>query len=279
MCRLVGWVSEHPVTLREVIGAAGVARLRHLSTVHADGWGAAWHDDTGELTVQRSPVRAGADEAFDAFAEGMASRICLVHLRLGTPGYGKGSSSIHPFVDGEWAFAHNGAILPSSAIDALLPPGGHRTPRGVTDSERYFLALRDEMDRCGDSVPQAMDHVLERLQSAGLSAASLNALMIGTDSLHVICWHDPTWQADTIPVWPADILASELAPPYFPLSYRVQPALLSVVSSGIVDDAPDWRPVPNQAVLRIDAATRELTVSEGLTASSAPAPPRQRRHG
>jgi predicted glutamine amidotransferase len=276
MCRLVGWASERPVTLREVIGDAGVDRLRHLSTVHADGWGAAWHDDAGVLTVQRSPLRAGADKAFDAFADGMASRVCLVHLRLGTPGYGKGSTSIHPFADGEWAFAHNGAILPGSAIDALLPPGGPRTPQGVTDSERYFLALRDEMDRCAGSVPVAMHRVLDRLESAGLAAASLNALMIGPDSLHVICRHDPAWQADQIPVWPADILASELKPPpYFPLAYRDEPDTVSVVSSGIVDDPGAWQPVPNDAVLRVDLGSRKLTVTElggTLHAGSSSAP-------
>lgn len=262
MCRLVGWVSERPKTLHEVIGDAGLSRLLHLSTVHSDGWGAARHDtDSGQLVVQHSALRAGSDEAFGVFASGMASRTCLVHLRLGTPGYGTGATSIHPFVDGEWAFAHNGAILPASAIDALLSPESRRQPRGATDSERYFLALRDEMERNGGSVPIAMNALLVRLRSAGLAAASLNSMLIGPDALHVVCRHDPAWQAGSIPVWPADILAQETRPAYFPLSWRDTSEEVAIVSSGIVDPEEPWQALPKNVVVSIDCRSHQATVT------------------
>ncbi len=262
MCRLVGWVSERRTTLQEVIGHDALSRLLHLSTVHSDGWGAAWHDpDSGQLVVQHSALPAGADEAFAAFATGTASRTCLVHLRLGTPGYGIGATSLHPFVDGQWAFAHNGAILPTSAIGDLLPPQSRRQPRGATDSERYFLALRDEMDCNGGSVPLAMRALLVRLQSANLTAASLNSILIGPDALNVVSKHDPAWQAGPIPVWPADILAQQNQPAYFPLSWRNSSDEVAIASSGIVDPEEPWQALPNNAVVSINCRSHQATVT------------------
>lgn len=259
MCRLVAWVSDTPRTLREVLGPVAVERLHHLSTVHADGWGAAWHDDDGTVVSQHSPTRAGADTAFHAFADGLASRACLVHLRLGTPGYGHGRTSTHPFAEDQWAFGHNGAILPSSTIDAILDEGSTRVPHGPTDSERYFLALRDAMDHHTDSVAAAVSDVVARIDSVGLEASSLNAVLLGTDAVHVISRHDPAWLATDIPVWPADLLSS--APAYFPMSFRAEGHTVTAVSSGIVTPSDAWRPVPNDAVLRMSTATLETTMA------------------
>jgi predicted glutamine amidotransferase len=259
MCRLVAWVSETPRTLRQVLGDAALARLQHLSTVHADGWGAAWHDDDGRLVAQHSPTRAGADEAFHSFADGLASRACLVHLRLATPGYGYGRVSTHPFVDSQWAFAHNGAILPTSSVDALLTEDSRRRPTGPTDSERYFLAVRDGMDRQDGSVPAAVDDVLSRIAAAGLDASSLNAMLLGPDAVHVVSHHDPHWQAGTIPVWPADLLPA--VPAYFPMSWHDDGTTVAAASSGIVHDPDLWQPLPNDAVLRIDVGTRTSTIA------------------
>jgi predicted glutamine amidotransferase len=259
MCRLVGWVSRTPCTLSELLGPAALARLEHLSTVHADGWGAAWHDEAGGLATRHSPTRAGADRSFKTFAEEVPSTAALVHLRLGTPGFGVGMLSTHPFVEGSYAFGHNGAILPASSIDELLSGSG-RTAKGPTDSERYFLALRDGMDRHGGSVAAAVGDVVSRIDEAGLHTSSLNAVLLGLDAVHVISRHDALWQAEDIPVWPADEVAS--APAYFPLSWRRDESSVTVVSSGIVDVGvgSGWQDLPNDAVLRVATGSLETAI-------------------
>ncbi|HEX3786412.1 MAG TPA: class II glutamine amidotransferase [Pseudonocardiaceae bacterium] len=262
MCRLVGWVARVPVTLEQVLGRAAVDRLHHLSQVHADGWGAGWHDEQGALRVVRSAEPARTDERFAEFATGLASRAAVVHLRLGTPGCGYGESSNHPFVDGPWALAHNGAISPGDRMDLLLPPDSDRRPRGATDTERYFLALRHELDRTGGVVPAAVDRVVHRLDEAGLTASSLNAMLLGPTALHVISWHDADWRATTIQVWPADELASGIDPPaYFPMIHRQTEDFAVTVSSGIVSDPGGWTAVPNHAVLDIDLTSRRTTTT------------------
>lgn len=264
MCRLVGWVARRPVTLTDVLGETAVRRFVHLSNVHADGWGAAWHDERGALAVTRSSQAARVDPHFGRFAGGLAVTACLVHLRLGTPGCGYGPRSNHPFVDGPWALAHNGAFAPGDKMDLLLPPDTTRRPEGETDTERYFLALREAMDS-GESVPAAVDTVLARMAGAGLVASSLNALLLGPDALHVISSHDADWQATTIPVWPADEVAAGGTPPYFPMIVRRTDDLVAVASSGIVSEPDGWAPVPNDAVLRIDLATRATAITPVTT--------------
>lgn len=262
MCRLAGWVSRTPVTLAEVLGEAAVARFVHLSDVHADGWGAAWFGVDGSLRTHRSGAAAHTDRGFTDLATGTATTAGCVHLRLGTPGCGHGVLSNHPFVDGPWALAHNGAISPGDRVDQLLTPGSHRRPRGETDTERYFLALRDELDRNGGSVPDAVDHVVARMAEVGLEASSLNAMLMGPDALHVISSHDADWQATTIPVWPAEDLASGVVlPPYFPMIHRETDDLVTVASSGIVSDLDGWKPIPNHAVLSTDLTTLTTTVT------------------
>ncbi len=269
MCRLVGWVSDTPRTLLDVLGDTAVARLTHLSSVHADGWGAGWHDDSGALRVQRSATQAGLDEQFEAFATGLATTAGFVHLRLGTPGCGYGLSSNHPFVDGDWAIAHNGAINPTAGTDALLLPGSERHPLGRTDTERYFLALRDEMEANGEDIPAAMNEIVARMAGAGLTSSSLNSMLLGPEALNVISWHDPLWQATTIQVWPSDELAAgAVLPAYYPLSYRADDSLVAVVSSGIVSDA-GWSTLPNHTVVRIETATRAVSLAPVHPAASA----------
>lgn len=261
MCRLVGWVARTPMTLQDVLGRTAVERFTHLSCVHSDGWGAAWHDEHGDLVVTRSSLAARDDPGFDGFAQRLASTSAFVHLRLGTPGCGHGPLNTHPFADGSWALAHNGAFAPGERIDRLLGDGVRR-PVGETDSERYFLALRAGMARDGASVPAAVDQVLDRMARVGLTASSLNAMLLGPDALHVISSHDAEWQATTIPVWPADELASgAVLPPYFPMIHTETERAVVAASSGIVSNQDGWAPIPNHAVLRIETGSLRTAVT------------------
>jgi predicted glutamine amidotransferase len=267
MCRLVGWVADTPMTLEDVLGRAAVQRFGHLSHVHADGWGAAWHDADELLLSTRSDAAARTDPNFAEFATGTASRAALVHLRLGTPGCGHGRLNNHPFTSGQWALAHNGAFAPGEHMDLLLPDGGDLRPVGETDTERYFLALLHQLERNGGSVPDAVDRVLARMADVGLTASSLNAILLGADALHVVSSHDADWQATNIQVWPADELASgAVLPPYFPMIHRDTGDAVVVASSGIVSELDGWAPIPNHAVLSVDTNTRRSAVTRVASA-------------
>jgi predicted glutamine amidotransferase len=269
MCRMVGWASATPVTARELLGDAAIERLLALATVHCHGWGAAWWDGS-RLVVRRSPAGAADDPGFLELVDTVVARSAIVHLRMGTPGYGRGVVDNHPFADGTWAMIHNGAVAPAADVGKLLAPESMRSPRGSTDSERWFLALRNELDR-GLSVPDAVTAVIERVGTVGLHASSWNSMLLGPHALHVVSHHDPALLPVDVKLWP-DLYPENLVcwPPYFDLRVRRRDGASVAISSGIVDDATDWTLLPNKSVLRLPfgGAPAELTeVGEIRTAS------------
>jgi hypothetical protein len=260
MCRLVGWVSATPVTVREVLGDPAVERLLHLADIHCHGWGAAIVGDAG-VEVRRSPERASVDPAFHDFVDSAATTAGLLHLRMGTPGYGRRDVENHPFTDVAWAFAHNGAVLPPDAVDALLPPSGGQRPLGTTDSERIFLALMHGLrgERLGprDVADAFAVVIIDRAGRSGLHASSWNSLLLGPDGLFVINNHDRSWVAPDIKLWP-DIYPPQVAwPPYFDLRVRERDGNHVVLSSGIVDDVDGWDLLPNGVVVHLGANSTE----------------------
>jgi predicted glutamine amidotransferase len=261
---MVGWMSPVSLTLREVLGDAAVERLLGLSAVHCHGWGAAWSDGDGPI-VRRSTVPASEDPGFAELVDGLSARAAIVHLRLGTPGYGRDVEDNHPFVAHGWALAHNGAVAPTSGVDALLPPGTLAT--GSTDSERWFLALLDELD-AGRDVAQAVGQVVERAELAGLHASSWNSMLLGPNALYVINHHDTSWIPIDIQLWP-DVLPDGVScwPPYFDLRCRQRDGSYAVISSGIVDDVSNWSLLPNPSVLRLGLAEPRFALS-GLHVAS-----------
>ena len=273
MCRLVSWVAPTPVTLRSLLGDAAIERLEHLSSVHCHGWGAAWRagGPSGRLQVTRSALPAHEDTSFRDFADSVAARAAIVHLRMGTPGYGRTVHDNHPFDDGTYALAHNGAVAPGDGIDALLPDGAR--PAGSTDSERYFLALRAQLER-GATVPAAAAAVFELAAAAGLHASSWNSMLLGPGAVHVINHHDLSWVPVDVQLWP-ELYTDEAVnwPPYFDLRSRTVGATTVVTSSGIVDDVSDWTLLPNESVLSLpfDGSEPHLTAIEPIaTVSHAP---------
>jgi predicted glutamine amidotransferase len=259
MCRLVGWVSPEPVTLRDVIGETAVERLLRLSTVHRHGWGAAWHEGAGraDLHVRRAAAPAAEDRNFRELVDTVAATSAVVHLRMGTPGYGRTTVDTHPFADADWALIHNGAVAPPDLVDRLLAANSARRPEGSTDSERWFLALRDEIDR-GRSVPDAVTAVLDRAHSAGLHGSSWNSMLLGPSAMHVVVHHDHALLPVDIQLWP-DAYPEEIVcwPPYFDLRLQQNDAFTTVASSGIVEDTTGWALLPNMSVLRLGFDTAE----------------------
>ena len=112
---------------------------RGSSPGHIDGWGiVAWKNDL-PVYLGREPTNAFVDSKFDeACATGEASRFSsplIAHLRKASVGL-KIRENTHPFVNAEWAFAHNGTIRKLNL-------------RYTTDSLWFFEGLMREHERNG----------------------------------------------------------------------------------------------------------------------------------
>lgn len=268
MCRLLGWSSDRPVTVAEMLGEPALDRLRELAAVHAHGCGMAWYAEGDDrLHVHRSTLAAGDDGDFGRFVHETPTSRGLLHLRLATPGLGLDATDTHPFVADGMAFAHNGAIFPQDKIDLLLPPGAP-APEGSTDSERYFARLRSNIGakRGGAAVARAAGRVLSRIRWHGMSASSLNALLLTPQELHLISLHDPEAEPADVQVWPTGLTTH---PPYLDLSLLQRDGLSLVASSGILREETGVTRVDAASVVTMDdrgTVTRISQIPERITA-------------
>jgi predicted glutamine amidotransferase len=139
MCRLLGFVSRRPTTLRELLGEEELAEFTELSLKHGDGWGFARATADG-VEVTKAPDAARTSPLFASVAAGQTADLGLLHLRWATLGLGVVPENTHPFTDGRIAFAHNGSVKPPESLDPFIPADLATLRRGTTDSERYFLA-------------------------------------------------------------------------------------------------------------------------------------------
>lgn len=157
MCRLYGFRANEPTkvecTLVYAQNALMVQSLEDLSGYgHASGWGIAAYEDH-VLHIERQAWAAYHGEHFRQAAARIFSRQVLAHVRRATVGAPK-IENTHPFVDGAWAFIHNGTVPNFDRLRprllALLPQERRKTIHGETDSEHVFHYLRVLRERAPD---------------------------------------------------------------------------------------------------------------------------------
>ena len=141
MCRILGCVSAEPISIEhELLHAENP--LIQQSAEHDSGWGMAVYRqaDSEQPELMRFPEAAYSDGEFQR-ATSMRGRIFNAHLRRATLG-GLTLVNTHPFVMGEYSFAHNGTVI---RYPKLLEPGVS-LPQGETDSEVLFNWLMCHFD-------------------------------------------------------------------------------------------------------------------------------------
>ena len=93
----------------------------------------------------------------------------------GDMGLSVGIENTHPFTDGSVAFAHNGSVLSSAALDGLVEQDVTRLRRGTTDSERLPRAPHPPArgQHHGDAFRDTVDEI-----AGALPLTSLNCLLL-----------------------------------------------------------------------------------------------------
>jgi predicted glutamine amidotransferase len=244
MCRLLGWVSDQPRALTDLLTAQELAEFTELSRHHADGWGIAWYDDNREIQAKRSQGAAYQDDAYAEAVAGIKSTGAVLHLRWATPGIPVQPGNTHPFVRDGYAFAHNGSIWPRDGLLDLIDPVPDLV--GDTDSELYLLALLQRTAKLGfdDGLRETITDI-----TAELTPSSLNALLLGDGALTAMCCNvgDAGCPADAGPD-----AAPEKLPGYYDLRLRHIGDATLVASSGWAD-AAGWEQIENGTALVLPA--------------------------
>lgn len=247
--------------------------FRRLSTLHADGWGyAIAPDETTAIDLYKSTQRAIDDEAFLTLTTSKSARAGLIHLRWASAGMEIEESNTHPFVNGEWAFAHNGSIPESERLLSLLDVKHQTLRSGTTDSELYFLLVLQEIDNASDA-SEGVRRAVARIRKVA-PVASLNALLLGPDVLIVVHSHDGMDN----PIGPliAACGGEESFPPlhaerYFDLQWRRDSNSVVVAHAGL--PGPGWEELPQNSTLVVNRHTLasnigHLNDSKAVVASS-----------
>jgi predicted glutamine amidotransferase len=241
MCRLFGWAGPR-MSAEERLGS-DVENLISLSTMHCDGWGVAWSDG-GVVRRQREARAAHESELFRPALHDAVGEVGAVHLRWATGDLSRRLANTHPFASGDVAFIHNGALPIDDALLSLIDPDLAEQFEGDTDSERYFLAVVSALRSTGD-VAAAFSSVISRLDAAGSTYSSLNAMWVESGRLIVVQCHEPSRRAATHPE------------DYYYLNYRVDDMGASIWSTGVRDGGTA---MPNRSVLIADTTGTDVDI-------------------
>jgi predicted glutamine amidotransferase len=265
VCRLLGYVARRPTSVLEVLGQEDFEAFTALTAVHGDGWGMAWQDpDDHTVRTVSSADSALCDPAYTHLARQRLGRAGIVHLRWATPGLPVTPQNTHPFLDGGYAFAHNGHISPVGRLEGLLTRESRAKLRGDTDSERYFQFVKQCIAEQGDDA-KGLSRSLAVL-TGEFPHASLNALMLTPTHLfgvHVNSQASAPVQGLRQLFTTDDELPHRHTDEYFAMDFRLTPDAVHVISSGI--DPQGWTPVPEDTAAMVDLASLEVRRLNGWT--------------
>ena len=241
MCRLLAYAARTAVSLTDLLGADDLDEFVQLSRLHCDGWGLAWAEDRG-VDVIRVPEPAHSSPEFVRVSQEHRTDLAIAHARWATDGLAIDVNNTHPFTDGLVGFAHNGAIRPADALDALVPPELAAERRGTTDSERYFLAVLARARTMGPA--EALASVANDIVDGGYDFTCLNAMLVTDSRLVALNRFRPEAEAAE-------------GPEYYRLRYRITPDAVVVASSGW---GSGWQTLENGQMLVVQRHTLETEI-------------------
>lgn len=265
MCRLLAYAAPRETTVSEVIGAENAGAFQRMTTVHNDGWGTAWlAAGPGETTPELESLRVSTPGQHDPLLESAitadSSVARLVHLRLATDSHKRTKVNTHPFLKEDFAFAHNGTIIPVEIFRELLHPESYEDVEGTTDSELYFAFLRQEIREKGGTVADGVVSAVQKLR-ATFPVASLNAVVLTEDELIVVHANSTAFVND------ATFRSYGIDPEQLPIDHREYYYKLAIhlaadgtiVFSSTGIDLAGWTRVPDDTITRVDLDTLELS--------------------
>lgn len=262
MCRLLAYATAHPMSVLDVLGSAQTLRFQQMARLHDDGWGTMWLDDADPTTLARErAAETGHDSVRLADAlRGPASTARVVHLRLATDLMEVKECNTHPFTRGDIGFAHNGSIVPTGRLRAMLGPARQARLEGETDSEIYFELVLQAMAG-GLGAGAALAEAIAQIRTA-YPHASLNAMVLSPTELAVA--RSSRGAAVPHDDFVASGLTTEQLPldhvdAYFRMSYRRLPGGGVVISSaGLETDG--WDELPEDTVAQVGLADLRLSL-------------------
>jgi glutamine amidotransferase len=196
--------------------------MRGGGTINVDGFGVGWYPSSAGPPVRyRRDRPMWSDADLPALAAVTSAGAVIAAVRSATAGMPVVETAVAPFAAGRWLFSHNGVIAgwPDSVakLAERLPTTDLLTLDAPSDSALLWALMRDRLRAGAEMALAVADTVVE--VDAAAPGSRLNVLL--TDGRTIV----------------ATALGHALS-----VRHRAGEVLLS---SETLDDAPDWRPVPD----------------------------------
>lgn len=210
--------------------------MRGGGTINADGFGAAWYPAGAAGPVRyRSDKPIWTDTGFAAIAAATTAPAVLAAVRSATVGMPVTVSAAAPFVDGPFAFSHNGLIRgwpdAVAALAAELPVTDLMTLDAPTDAALLWALVRHRL-RAGTDPGEALAEVVAAVAAAA-PGSRLNLLLTDGAGIWATTW-------------------------FHALSVRTLPDAV-VVASEPLDALPGWTEVPDRHLVVARPGHHDLT--------------------
>lgn len=180
MCRLFGLLANKEVGV-EFSFLRADKPWRSLGKSNPHGWGIGYYDN-GKAMLFKQPISAADDQEFSNKAKNVRSKILISHVRRSTQGVKK-EENTHPFVYGDWIFAHNGNIDIKEKIKTKLFDDFKNDIKGDTDSEVFFYWLLQNINEANiiEGIKKSIEYIEE---NKGHNTSSLNFLLTNGKQLY-----------------------------------------------------------------------------------------------
>lgn len=249
MCRLLGVAGANPVPLTWLLDDSLVPFLT-LAAEHADGWGISYLDSADSVVLVKEAARADLSDKFRSLIEQTTTDLAMIHLRMASPQLAVSTANTQPFGGASCAFAHNGYFAPVSALDSTLGVSVIAAADGDTDSERFYLAIRQRIDD-GAAPAVAIAGAAADIRALAAEWVSLNCLLVTPQTIYAYADHDPDSE-----------VIGRRGPDFFDLSYLVEPGRVVIASEGWPHPTERWTRLPERKVLEVNRHDLIITVHQ-----------------
>jgi gamma-glutamyl hercynylcysteine S-oxide hydrolase len=207
--------------------------MRGGGTINADGFGVGWHTPAGPVRYRRA-TPLWSDASLPGLASSVTATSVLAAVRSATVGMPVTEAAAAPFADDRWLFSHNGVVRgwPGSVakLASTLPVTDLLTLDAPTDAALLWALVRDRL-RAGSALADAVVATVTEVDRAA-PGSRLNLLLTdGTTIVATTAGHS--------------------------LSVRSTSGGV-VAASEPLDDAPEWRAVPDRSLLVATATGIDL---------------------
>ncbi len=182
MCQLLGMNCNVPTDI--CFSFTGFQARGGSTDVHSDGWGIAFFEGKGTRLFLDPKPSCTSPVAELVRHYPIHSKNVIAHIRKATQG-AIGLENTHPFMrelwGRYWIFAHNGNLFDFNPV-----LDGSFLPVGLTDSERAFCWLLQELRRRFGSAPPAPVALFDAIHTLTLEVArygEFNFLLSNGDNL------------------------------------------------------------------------------------------------